>query len=45
MDKDNDHGRGEVEVKQTVTMMASGVVDGHDRIADVSLKLFISLLI
>ncbi|KAL1547824.1 O-fucosyltransferase 35 [Salvia divinorum] len=34
VDKENDHGRTEVEVKQTVTMMASSVVNGHDRLAD-----------
>ncbi|XP_057767096.1 O-fucosyltransferase 35 [Salvia miltiorrhiza] len=34
VDKENDHGRREVEVERTVTMMASGVVDGHDRMAD-----------
>lgn len=41
--KENDHGRSGVE--RTVTMMASGVVNGHDRMADVSIELYISLLI
>lgn len=43
MNKEDDHGRTEVEVKQTVTMMASGVVNGHDRLAEVSLELYMNL--
>lgn len=38
MEKGNDHGRRKIEVERTLTMVASGVVDARDSMADVSLE-------